>query len=71
MDFEIIKTKVREASKEGKLSCSTAFQLAEELGCDPMEIGRAADELKLRLCIAVWDVLDEVLPFLYIIDPVC
>ncbi|MFY9114816.1 MAG: hypothetical protein WAO23_06205 [Dethiobacteria bacterium] len=49
MDFEIIKTKVREASKEGILSCSTAFQLAEELGCDPMEIGRAADELKIKI----------------------
>lgn len=46
---EEIKDAVRRAAVEGKLSCTRARRLAEELGVPPREIGRAADELKIKI----------------------
>ncbi|NLZ28321.1 MAG: hypothetical protein GX887_05075 [Firmicutes bacterium] len=49
MDFEMIKEKVRENSSDGTISCATSFRLAEELGCGLTEIGKAANELKIKI----------------------
>lgn len=49
MDFEMVKEKVRKNSSDGTISCATSFRLAEELGCDLTEIGKAADELKIKI----------------------
>jgi translation initiation factor IF-3 len=49
MDFEMVKEKVKENSADGTISCATSFRLAEELGCDLMEIGKAADALKIKI----------------------
>lgn len=46
---EEIKEAVRNASVEGKLSCTRARQLALEMGVSPREIGRVADELKVKI----------------------
>lgn len=44
-----IKDAVLKAATEGKLSCTKARRLAEELGVPTKEIGRVADELKIKL----------------------
>lgn len=41
--------KVEEKSKEGKLSCKEAFKLAESLGVSPSEVGKAANEKKIKI----------------------
>ena len=40
---------VQELAQEGKLSCADAFRVARELGMAPSEVGKAADELGVRL----------------------
>jgi hypothetical protein len=47
--MEEIKTAVKNAATDGKLSCTRARQLAEELGVPPREIGQAANELEIKL----------------------
>ncbi len=39
----------RHLDREGKLPCAAAFRAAEEAGVEPAEVGRAADELGIRL----------------------
>lgn len=46
---EEIRAAVREAASDGKLSCTRARRLAEELGVAPREIGRAADDLGIKI----------------------
>lgn len=48
-NIEEIKTAVQNAAKDGKLSCTAARKLAEELGVAPREIGQMADELKIKI----------------------
>ncbi|HBX23212.1 MAG TPA: hypothetical protein DEF34_06240 [Desulfotomaculum sp.] len=48
-NVEEIKDAVLKAAVEGKLSCTNARRLAEELGVPTSEIGRVADELKIKL----------------------
>lgn len=38
-----------EKARDGHLSCSSAFTIAEETGASPIEIGRAADLLELKI----------------------
>ncbi|PKM83441.1 MAG: hypothetical protein CVU89_00945 [Firmicutes bacterium HGW-Firmicutes-14] len=40
---------VKEAAPEGRLSCAAAHDLAEKLKVDPLIIGKAADELKIKI----------------------
>ena len=44
-----IKAAVQERAAEGKLRCAAAFRIAEELGMSPMVVGKAADDLGVRL----------------------
>ncbi len=44
-----IKEAVRKAAVDGRLSCTAARRLAAELGVSPREIGRAADELRIKI----------------------
>ncbi|TYO94757.1 hypothetical protein [Desulfallas thermosapovorans] len=48
-NIEKIKTALLNAAKDGKLSCTAARKLAEELGVAPREIGQMADELKIKI----------------------
>lgn len=41
--------KVKEREKEGKISCSEARKLAEELGVPYREVGKACNELKIKI----------------------
>lgn len=40
---------VREAAVDNRLSCTMAHKLADELKVPPRIIGRAADQLKIRI----------------------
>ncbi|AGL00719.1 hypothetical protein [Desulfoscipio gibsoniae] len=46
---EEIKIAVQNAAKDGRLSCTAARKLAADLGVAPREIGKMADELKIKL----------------------
>lgn len=46
---EEIKDAMLRESVDGKLSCTNARRLAEELGVLPGEIGRVANELKIKI----------------------
>jgi hypothetical protein len=41
---------VRSRALQGGLPCSTAFEIAEELSVKPLDVGRSADLLDLRIC---------------------
>ncbi len=47
-----VKEKIEKKIKNGQLGCAAAFQIAEELGISPAEIGKALDlmEIKLMKC---------------------
>lgn len=45
---EVLKA-VREASRDGRITCTAARKLAEELKVPYIVIGRAADELKIKI----------------------
>ena len=40
---------VKMEAPEGKLSCCRALQLAEKLEVSPSDVGRAANELKIKI----------------------
>ncbi len=40
---------VQEALVGGQLSCAVAFQIAERLGVEPIEVGKTADRIKVSL----------------------
>lgn len=41
--------RIREESREGRLSCRKALELAESLGVTPAEVGEAADQLRIKI----------------------
>ncbi|MDI9480116.1 MAG: hypothetical protein ACOXZ6_05790 [Syntrophomonadaceae bacterium] len=45
---QIVK-KIREVATDGKITCTDARKLAEELKVDPSEIGRLCDEEKVKI----------------------
>ncbi|HIE38908.1 MAG TPA: hypothetical protein EYH30_02750 [Anaerolineales bacterium] len=45
----IVEAIRRHLDREGKLSCAAAFRVVEELGVEPLEVGRAADDIGVRL----------------------
>lgn len=46
---EKIKDELTKAAKDGKIACKTALEMAKSLGCEPSEIGKAANELKIKV----------------------
>jgi hypothetical protein len=46
---EQVLDKVKKVAKNGKISCTMARKLAEELNVPPITIGRAADELGVKI----------------------
>lgn len=46
---EKITEKLKELAPEGKLSCTKARKLAEEMDVTPGEIGEICDELKIKI----------------------
>jgi hypothetical protein len=40
---------VQASAKEGKLTCTQARKLAEDLGVPPARVGEACNELKIKL----------------------
>lgn len=40
---------LKEAAKEGKISCTAARQIAEELRVPVRQVGEAANELKIKI----------------------
>lgn len=46
---ERIKQAVREKSREGRIACAVALKLAEELGVPPREVGKAANEINIKI----------------------
>ncbi len=48
MSEELAK-KVEEKAKDGKLSCKEALGLAQALGVSPSEVGKAANEKKIKI----------------------
>ena len=44
-----VKEKILDKAKNGEIACAVAFQIAEELGVSPAEIGTAMDLLELKL----------------------
>ncbi len=49
MDKEKITAAVKKAATDGRLECREAFRLAGELGCDPLEIGKACNEAGIKV----------------------
>jgi hypothetical protein len=46
---ERVAAVVQERERDGGLRCAEAFRIAEELGVTPLAVGRAADDLDVRL----------------------
>ncbi|SMC76225.1 hypothetical protein [Sporomusa malonica] len=46
---EVIKEKVRELAKDGRLTCVQATQLANAEGVPPIVVGLAADAAKVKI----------------------
>ncbi|MDI6873429.1 MAG: hypothetical protein QME89_06095 [Actinomycetota bacterium] len=40
---------VKEKAEEGRIPCAVALKLAEELGVPPLEVGKAANALNIKI----------------------
>jgi hypothetical protein len=49
MDLERIKAEVERAAEGGRLSCHDARALAEKLGVDYGRVGKACNELEVKI----------------------
>ena len=47
---ERIAEAIKEALLEGHLPCAAAFAISERLGVEPLDVGKEADVLDVRLC---------------------
>lgn len=45
-----IATVLQEKAKGGKITCTEARKIAEELAVSPKEVGNMCDELKIKIC---------------------
>jgi hypothetical protein len=48
LDERIVK-ELKARAEDGRIPCGVALKLAEELGVSPQEVGRAANELKIKV----------------------
>ena len=46
---EKIKEALKKEAKEGKVACAVALELAKTLGCEPSEIGKVANDEKIKI----------------------
>ena len=46
---EKLAAALRQRARGGRLACATALALARELGVSPQEVGRAANELGIKI----------------------
>jgi hypothetical protein len=44
-----VRAAVREAAAEGRASCRSLLALAERLGAEPADVGRACNEMDIRI----------------------
>ena len=44
-----LKELVKQRATDGKITCEAAWALAEELGVEKAEVGRAADDAGIRI----------------------
>jgi len=44
-----IKARIKAAAPEGKIACTAAFRLAEELGLSRKDLGELLNELKIKI----------------------
>ena len=51
MDTKLEETvkRIRNISKDGKITCAQARKLAEDLGISYSDVGEAADQLKIKI----------------------
>lgn len=49
MESHIAEAIRRHLDSEGMLPCAAAFRIVEELGVEPLEVGRTADEMGVKL----------------------
>lgn len=47
--LETVKNAVSKAAKDGRISCTTARKVAEEVNVPLIVVGKACDELKLKI----------------------
>ena len=47
--FEGLLNRVKELAPDGRLSCPVALRLANEMGVPPIEVGRAANHLGVKI----------------------
>jgi Mn-dependent DtxR family transcriptional regulator len=40
---------IRETARDNKISCSQAFEIAEKLDVSPAKVGKALDELNIKI----------------------
>jgi hypothetical protein len=46
---ERVAEEVKRRAPGGRLPCAAAFEIAEKLGVAPIEVGRATDELGIKI----------------------
>jgi len=47
---EEIRAAVREAATEGRAPCRSLLAVAERLGAEAADVGRACNEMNIRIC---------------------
>lgn len=47
--IKAIEEELRKKAADGRLSCALARRIAEDLGVSYAEVGRAADELRIKI----------------------
>ena len=44
-----IAAKIQAAAKEGRIACKKALEIADQLGVPTRDVGRTADDLKIKI----------------------
>lgn len=46
---DLIRRKLKDLAKDGRIDCASARRIAEDLSVSYIEVGRAADDLDIRI----------------------
>lgn len=49
MKIDLLNEEIKKASRDGKLSCLKAFELAERLRLPVWKVGKAAEGIKIKI----------------------